>query len=178
MNRYDKIVRIIVGGSHPEAKIVHWNCRTLRNGMKNDLAKMHLLNNLKAIIISLNETNGQLKKSKTHNIFEELPAVTKRPGQLKYNAALMVDHRLKTIEVKRKVNYVSVVVSNLSLIGSEILVASAYCRPQEAIINQWQETLLDFDEDVKNAARLYGVKRFVLLGDLNVERKILQNRLS
>jgi len=43
------------------------------------------------VAIELNETNGQLGKIKDYNVFEAEPVLTRRKGQKKYNAAILVD---------------------------------------------------------------------------------------
>jgi len=99
------------------AKIVHWNCRTLRDNLRNNLDKMHLIDNLNAMIISLNETNGQLRRWSRYNIFEAIPRQTRRANQRKFNAALLIIKGLKVEVIKKKVNYVSCVVSDPESIG-------------------------------------------------------------
>jgi hypothetical protein len=73
---------------------------------------------MKAIVVGLNESNGQLKKIKGYNILEALPAHTRRKNQLKYNAALIVHEKILCHTITRDINYIAVIISNFNLIGS------------------------------------------------------------
>ena len=55
---------------------------------------------------------------KKYNIFEAMPAHTRKANWVKYNAALLIDSRIETYVLKQEVNYISVILSNLELVGA------------------------------------------------------------
>jgi hypothetical protein len=70
--------------------------------------------------------------------------------------------------IARETNYISVVVSNLMLIGREMLIVSAYAPPDT---DDWKRILWKFEEDLRLVKNRFGVTNAIMMADLNVDIK-------